>query len=136
MGLVSGCETQPLQEHHKAQRAKHSNSVRDHARVIYTLCMYTTKMIMCKYLCNFSSATQLQNPTARNFHVCQPISTTAWMYACVFTHLTLQIPGQTPAQHTLIPLGREYNSTQVTDASHVTLPSPGKNSYSAMGKTA
>lgn len=39
-------------------------------------------------------------------------------------HTSTQTPGQTPALHTLIPLGRD--STQVRDAGHITLPSPGK----------
>lgn len=102
---------------------------------LYLMYVYTIKTITCKYLFNFCSATKLQNPTGCNFHVCQPISTTARMYVHVFMHMTIQIPGQSPALCTLIPLGKEYDGTQLKDAGHITLPSPGTLN-SAMEKTA
>lgn len=92
-------------------------------------------VIMCKYLFNFCSATKLQNPTGCNLHVWQPISTTARMYVHVFMHMTIEIPGQSPALCTVIPLGKEYDGTQLKDAGHITLPSPGTLN-SAMEKTA
>lgn len=96
------------------------------AHFTHYVCAHNQNDTVCIPVKPLCTITQLQNPTARGFHVCQPISATAWVYVYVFTHTTIHIPEQSPTLHALTPLGEQNDSTQVRNAGHILLPSPGK----------
>lgn len=142
VGLVSGCETWPRQEHHKAQSAKHMcvctcthTYVRDHAHTIYTLRMYTHSK-WCVNTCI----------TSVRLHSCRIQQRVMFMYAspfqplhgcvCMYSHTWLYKLQGKPL-HCTLTSPREENMTaqKLRDAGHTT-PPPGKNTHSAMGKTA
>lgn len=105
--------------------------VRNHAHTVYTLYKYTHSKGWCLSSC--VTSVQLYSCRTQQYTICMYASPFQPQHGCTCTctHMMTQIPGQTPALHTLTCLGREYDSPQ--DAGHITLPSPGKNSHSAMG---
>lgn len=110
--------------------------VRDHAHTIYTLCMYTHSK-WCVNTCI----------TSVRLHSCRIQQRVMFMYAspfqplhgcmCMYSHTWLYKFQGKPLHCTLTsPWEENMTAHKLRDAGHTTPPSPGKNTHSAMGKTA